>query len=65
MILDENPKSFSKFNMTKRRLLITFTAPGEEEDPTIYLREYTTALTNFLANEVPSRDLLVLRIRNT
>ena len=38
---------------------------SEEQDPTIYLKECITALTNYLADKVPDRDLVGLRIRNT
>jgi len=64
-ILDETWKSFPKFQTTGRRLLIKFNSPGEEQDPTTYLKEWITALTNYLVDEVPDRDLVGLRIRNT
>ena len=64
-ILDETFKSFPKFNTTGRSLLIKFNLPGEEQDPTTYLKECITALTNYLVDKVPDRDLVVLRIRNT
>jgi hypothetical protein len=35
-----------------------------ESDPTVYLRECITALTNYLVDEVPDRDLIGLNIRN-
>ena len=63
MILDETAKLFPKFNVGRRSLLIKFNSPGEEEDPTTYIREYTTALTNFLVDDVPG--FLCLRIGNT
>ena len=64
-ILDETFKSFPKFQTTGRRLLIKFNSPGEEQDPTTYLKECITALTNYLVDKVPGRDLVGLRIRNT
>ena len=64
-ILDETFKSFPKFNTTGRSLLIKFNSPGEEQNPTIYLKECITALTNYLVDKVPDRDLVGLRIRNT
>ena len=64
-ILDETFKSFPKFNTTGRSLLIKFNLPGEEQDPTTYLKECITALTNYLVDKVPDRDLVGLRIRNT
>jgi hypothetical protein len=63
--LDETSKSFRKFNATGRSLLIKFNSPGEEQDPTTYLKECITALTNYLVDKVPDRDLVGLRIRNT
>jgi len=57
-------KSFPKFNATGRSLLIKFNSPGEEQEPTAYLKECIT-LTDYLVDEVPDRDLVGLRIRNT
>ena len=37
-ILDETSKSFPKFNATGRSLLIKFNSPGEEQEPTLYLK---------------------------
>ena len=65
MILDETFKSFPKFNTTGRSLLIKFNSLGEEQDPTTYLKECITALTNYLVDKVPGRDLVGLRIHNT
>ena len=64
MILDETSKPFPKFNTTGRSLLIKFRSPGEEQEPTAYLKECITALTNYLVKEVNDRDLVGLRIRN-
>jgi len=64
-ILDETSKSFRKFNATGSSLLIKFNSPGEEQDPTTYLKECITALTNYLVDKVPGRDLVGLRIRIT
>jgi len=64
-ILNETSKSFPKFNTTGGSLLIKFNFPGEEQDPTTYLKEFITALTNYLVDKVPGRDLVGLRIRNT
>ena len=58
-------KSFPKFNTTGRSLLIKFNLPGEEQDPTTYLKECITALTDYLVDKVPDRDLVGLRIPNT
>ena len=58
MILDETSKSFPKFNVSGRSLLIKFRAPGEEQNPTTYLKECITALTNYLVNDVDDRDLV-------
>jgi hypothetical protein len=63
--LDETSKSFTKFNATGRSLLMKFNTPGEEQDPTTYLKEFITALTNYIVDKVPDRDLVGLRIRNT
>ena len=65
LILDETSKSFPKFNATGRSLLIKFRTPGEEQNPTTYLRECITALTNYLVNNLPDRELVGLRTRNT
>jgi len=58
-------KSFRKFNATGRSLLIKFNTPGEDQDRTTYLKECIPALTNYLVDKVPNRDLVGLRIRNT
>jgi len=42
-----------------------FNSPGKERDPTTYLKECITALTNYLVNKVPDRDLVGFRICNT
>jgi len=65
MILDETSKSFQKFNATGRSLLIKFNSSVEEQNPGSYLKEYITALKNYLVDDVPGRDLLGLRIPNT
>jgi hypothetical protein len=64
-ILDETFIPFLKFNMTGRSLLIKFNSTGEEQDPATYLKLCITALTNYLVDKVPDRDLVGLRIRNT
>ena len=64
-ILEETSKAFSKFNANGRSLLIKFNSPGEEQEPTAYLRECITSLTNYLVSEVSGRNLVGLRIRNT
>jgi hypothetical protein len=64
-ILDEVSKSFTKFNATGWSLLIRFNSPTEQQDPTVYLRECITGLTNYLVDEVPNRDLVGLTIPNT
>jgi hypothetical protein len=65
LILDETSKSFPKFNATGRSLLIKFRPPAEDVEPTVYLKECITALTNYLVSDVRDRDLVGLRIRNT
>jgi len=65
MILDETSKTFPKFNRTGRSLLIKFRSPGEEQEPSTYLKECITALTNYLVDEGNNRDLVRLRIRKT
>ena len=64
-ILDETSKSFPKFKTTGRSMLIKFTSPDEGHEPTVYLKECITALSNYLVDKVPDRDLVGLRIRNT
>jgi len=65
MILDETSKSFPKFNATGRSLLIMFNSPAEEQNPVTYLKECITALTDYLVDDMPGRDLVGLRIRST
>jgi len=57
----ETSKSFPKFEATGRSLLIKFNCPGEEQDPTTYLKDCITALTNYLVDKMPDRDLVVLK----
>jgi len=64
-ILDMTSKSFPKLQATGRSLLIKFNSLGEEQEPTLYLKECITAFTNYLVDEVLDRDLVGLRIRNT
>jgi hypothetical protein len=64
-ILDETFKNFAKFNTTGQSLLIKFNNPGENQEPMSYLKECITALTEYLVREVPGRDMVGLRIRNT
>jgi hypothetical protein len=45
-------------------LLIKFRSPGEEQEPTDYLKECITALTIYLVYEMNNRDLVGLRIQN-
>jgi hypothetical protein len=56
---------FPKFNTTGRSLLIMFNSPREEQDPATYLKECITALTKYIVDKVPDRDLVGLRIRKT
>jgi len=55
IILEETSKSSPKFNTTGRSLLIKFKSPGEEQEPTAYLKDCITALTNYLVDEVNDR----------
>ena len=64
-ILDETSKYFLKFNATGHSLFTEFNSLGEEQEPTTYLKECITPLTNYLMDKVPCRDLVALRIRNT
>ena len=59
------PKYFPKFTAIENCLLIKFNSPGVEQSPATYLKECITALTHYLVEDVPSRDLADLRIRNT
>jgi len=65
MILDETSKYFQTFIATGLSLFIKFKSPGEEQEPTVYLKEWVTALTNYTVDKVPGGDLVGLRIRNT
>jgi hypothetical protein len=58
-------RTFPKFNTTGRSLIIKFKLPGQEREPSAYLNECITALTNYLVDEVADRDLVGVRIRNT
>ena len=51
--------------MNVKFLLIKFNSPVGEQNPGTYLKECITALTNYLVDDVPGRDLMGLRIRNT
>ena len=46
-------------------MLIKFKFPVEEQQPTAYLKECITALTNYLVDELGDSYLVGLRIRNT
>ena len=46
-------------------MLIKFKIQGKEQIPRVYPKECITALTNYLVDNVPRRDLLDLRTRNT
>jgi len=59
-ILNETFKSFPKFNTTGRSLLIKFNSLGEEQDPTTYLKECITTITNYLVDNVLGRGLVGL-----
>jgi len=63
MILEETSKSIR--NASGRILLIKFNSPVEEQNPGTYLQECIIGLTNYLVNDVPGRDLVGLRNRNT
>ena len=63
--MDQTSKSFPNFNANGRSLLIKFNSPGEEQNHATCLKECITALTNYLMNDVPGRDLVGMRIRNT
>jgi len=58
MILDKTSKSIPKFNANGRSLLIKFNSPVEEQNTGTYLKECITALTNYLVDDVPARDLV-------
>jgi len=49
LILDETTKSFPKFNARGRSLLIKFRPPGEEREPTGYLKECITCISQLLS----------------
>lgn len=61
--MDETSKFFQKFNATALALLIKFRPLGEEEEPTVYLLECITALTNYLIGDESGRDLLGLNVQ--
>jgi hypothetical protein len=46
-------------------VLITFRVPSEQHDPTAYLKDCIITLANYLVDEVPDKDLVGLKIRNT
>ena len=64
-ILDQTSKSFLKLIATGRSLLIKFNSPDAEQNSATYLKECITALMNYLVDDVPGRELVGLRIRNT
>ena len=61
IILDKRAKTFPKFSKNGRSMFVKFKSPGEEEESTFYLKEYITALTNCLVDELAERDLVGLR----
>jgi len=63
-ISDETTKSLPKFNPTGRILVINLNSSSEEQNPGTYLKKCITALTDYLVDYVPGRDLVGLRIRN-
>jgi hypothetical protein len=65
LILDETLQSLSKFNATGRSVLIKSKSPGEKQEPTVYLKKCITCTNEYLVDEVPGRDLVGHRIRNT
>jgi hypothetical protein len=64
-ILDETVKRFEKFDATGRSLIIKFNSPGKNQDPYMYLKECVTKLTNYFVDEIPGRDVVGMKIRNT
>jgi hypothetical protein len=64
-ILDETVKSFPKFSATGRSLLIKFNSLGENQNRNIYLKVCITKLTNYLVDEIPGRDFVGIKVRNT
>jgi hypothetical protein len=44
---------------------VNFNSLCEEQEPTAHLKECLTALTNYLVDEIPGRNFLGLRFRNT
>ena len=46
-------------------MLRNFRPPGEGQQPTTYLKECITSLTNYLVDDVRDGDLVRLRIRNS
>ena len=58
MILDETSKSFPIFNTKGRSFLIKFKTPCKEEEPTLYIKECITALTNYIVDKVLGKDLV-------
>ena len=65
IILNDTSKSFPKFNATGRSQLIKFNSPVEEQNPGTYQKEWITTLTIYIVDNVPGRELVGLRIRNT
>ena len=55
-ILDETSNSFPKFNETGRSFLIKFRPHTKDVEPTVYLKECITALTNYLVDDVRDGD---------
>ena len=65
MILDGISKYFPKCNATGLSLLIKFHFPVERQNTGTFLKECITSLTNYLGYDMPGRDLVGLRIRNS
>ena len=54
--LDETRKMFPNFIATEVCFLIKLRPPGEEQEPTAYLKESITALTNNLVHDMSDGD---------
>ena len=61
-ILDETLKAFPKFKAAGRSFLIKFNSPGEEQEPTAYIRGRIISWTNYLVSDVSYLHMSVFNV---
>ena len=56
---------FSKIQFNRAQFVDQVYTSTQDVEPTVYLNESITAMSNYLVKDVRDRDLVGLRIRNT